>query len=704
MTMRVLVCTCQGKIKLPPMDLGPDIEIITQEDLCKKKTAVKPDEKLVIAGCSPSLMEQLFPNANAEFVNLHEHVVLMGHSMEKARSLILAAIEKMKAVTPVPLKKFPIINKDILVIGGGVAGIEVTAQLAHSGLKIHLIERTPFLGGMVAALDRLYPEGTPYSHTLMPHIGTLLNKPNISFHFNTELSKVEGTVGDYTTVVSTRSRGVVACSNCNTCVDVCPIEIDDAGKKRKAIYYLPTFPDTYAIDWDACTKCGKCVEVCKGRIELKDTTQTSTIKAGAIVVATGLNWYDLSKVEEYGYARLPGVMSTIEFERAVASGTLKPRKVVIICCAGSRDSRHLPYCSKICCFLALKEAKLVTDRYPATQVYVAAMDMRSHGTFEYLYNTLRERGVSFIRGKPSEVVQQNGNLVVRTEDLYTNELLQIEADTVVLSAGFTADKETFSKLHIKLDNDFPILFENAALGNTQLPRGIFSAGAATFPAGVRDTLIDARKAAFSVLNLLQQDAIETKLPIATVNEDVCSVCRMCIGTCPYHAISIVDEKIHIDKELCMGCGICSITCPSYASQLEGFNARALSNQIQTLIEQGDILALLCKWSAYNATDRAAYDKHMYPENVKIIRIPCSGAIDPSHVMDALHKGAKGVLIGGCYPHSCHYANGNFRAKAREQVLKMNLTLMGFNKNTVRLEWIGKDEGQKFVEIVKEMNE
>ncbi|OGC41229.1 hypothetical protein A2Y85_02145, partial [candidate division WOR-3 bacterium RBG_13_43_14] len=623
---------------------------------------------------------------------------------EKAKSLIIAAVEKMKAANPEQTKVFDIKNKDALIIGGGVAGIEVASQLAHNGINVNLIERTPFLGGMVASLDRLYPEGTPYSHTLMPHIANLLSSPNINYHFNTELSSIQGNVGNYSVMVSSRSRGVINCSNCGKCVDVCPVEINDAGKKRKAIYYIPTFPDTFAVDWDTCTKCGECIKVCEGKIELDDRRAERQINAGAVVVATGLNWYDLNKVEEYGYERLSGVMSTIEFERAVAAGTLKPKKVVIICCAGSRDSRHLLYCSKVCCFLALKEAKLVIDRYPNTQVYIAVMDMRSHGTFEYLYNTVRERGVSFVRGKPSEVIPRDGNLIVRTEDLYTNELLEIEADTVVLSAGFVADKITFGKLGIELNNDFPILFENAALGNTQLPRGIFSAGSATFPAGVRDTLIDARKAAFSVLNLLRQDNIITKMPNAVINEDFCSVCKMCISTCPYGAISIIDEKIRVNKELCMGCGICASTCPANASQLEGFNVQALRNQISALIKRGDILALLCKWSAYNATDRAAYDKYSYPENVKIIRVPCSGAVDTSHIMEALVKGAKGVLIGGCYPHSCHYANGNFRAKTREQLLSLNLGLMGFDKKRVRLEWIGKDEAQKFVDIVMEMNE
>ena len=701
--MRVLVCTCKGAIKLPKIDFGPDITVEQHEDLCKKKMAIGPDEKVVIAGCSPSLMEGLFPNVNAEFVNLHEHIVLMGHSMDKAKDLIIAAVEKMKVVTPVKPKVFAIEDKSALVIGGGIAGIEVASQLAQNGINVNLIEKTPFLGGTVAQLDRLYPEGTPYSHTLMPQIGKMLENMNINSFFNTEAKAIKGKVGNYKITLETQPRGVIECSNCGKCVDVCPVEVNDAGKKRKAIYYVPTYPDMYAIDFNTCTKCGECVKVCQGKIELEEKPTEKEINAGAVVVATGLNWYDVSKVEEYGYYRLPDVMTTLEFERAVASGALKPKKVAIIYCVGSRDSKHLPYCSKICCFLGLKEAKLVIDRYPHTQVYVIAMDMRSYGTFEYLYNTLREKGASFIKGKPSEVFKRDGNLVVRTEDLYTNELLEIEVDTVVLSAGFVADILTFDKLGIKLNGDFPILFENAVLGNTELPRGIFTAGSATFPAGVRETLIDARKASFSVLNLFKQDKIETKQPNALIDEDLCSLCRMCIGTCPYNAISIVEEKIQVNEELCMGCGICSITCPAYASQLEGFNPRGLSNQIKTLVKKDDVLALLCRWSAYNATDKAAYDRYSYPENVKIIRVPCSGAVDPSHVMDALENGAKGVLIGGCYPNACHYAKGNFRAKAREQILKLNLDLLGFDKNVVRLEWIGKDEAQKFVEIVKEMN-
>jgi len=701
--MRVLICNCHGFIKLPTLDLGTEVKVEYFDNLCKVKPSIGTDEQVVIAGCSPRLLEGIFQNVDAEFVNLLEHIALVNHPAEKAKQLIHAAVQKAKQTRPVKIKTFDIKSKRALVIGGGIAGLEVTAQLARSGVPVTLVEKMPFLGGTVAKLDRLYPEGTPHSHTLMPLINQLQNQENIVRLLNTEIAEVKGRVGDYKISIRTKPRGVLECINCGKCVDVCPVAVNDAGKMRKAIYYSPTYPDIYAIDFETCTKCGECVKVCPGQIDLNEKTKDQEIEAGTIVVATGLNWYDVSQVEEYGYARLDGVMKTLEFERAVASGTLRPKKVAIIYCAGSRDSKHLPYCSKICCLLGLKEAKLVKDRFPDAEVYVIAMDMRSYGTFEYLYNTLREKGVSFIKGKPSEVFSRDGTLVVRTEDLYTNELLEIEVDHVVLSSGFVADTATFDKLKIKLNGDFPILFENAGLGTSELPRGIFTAGAATFPSGVAETLIDARKAAYSALSLLKQTKIQTRIPQAVIDDDQCSICRMCIGTCPYGAISIAEEKIKINEELCMGCGICAITCPAYASQLEGWNNAGLYEQISALVQKDDVLAILCKWSAYNATERAAYDKLNYPENVKIIRVPCSGAVDPSHVMLALHIGARGVLIGGCYPNACHYARGNFRARAREQILKLNLDSLGMKKDAVRLEWIGKDEAQKFVEIVKEMN-
>jgi len=701
--MRVILCSCNGLMNLPDFDFGVDIKLERYDNLCQQQPQINPDEKVVIAGCSPTIMERFFPNIDAEFVNLREHVFLVSHPVSKTKDLISAAIEKVRTSVPVKIKIFPINKKQAVVIGGGVAGIETAREIAKEGIPVIIIEKTPFLGGTVAKLDRLYPEGTPYSHTVLPLINALLKNNNINFHFNAEVSKVSGAPGDYKFEIITRPRGVIKCNQCGKCLDVCPIEVNDQGKIRKAIYYIPTYPNLYAIDFETCTRCDACVKVCPGKIDLNEKSVVKEAVACAAVVATGLNFYDVTRVGEYGYKRFRGIMTHLEFERAISSGSLKPRRVVFVCCAGSRDSHHLVYCSKICCFLALKEAKLVKDRYPETQVNVVAMDMRSYGNFEYFYNRLREQGISFIKGKPSEIFEREGNLIVRTEDLYTNELYEIEADAVVLSNGFIPDQNTLEKFSIKLDGNFPVYFENSNLGNPELPRAVFTAGSSTFPSGVAETLIDARKAAYSVLSLINREKIETKHPISLVNDEKCSICRMCISACPYNAILIVDEKIKIREDLCMGCGICASTCPAYASQLEWFTPASLTSHIRHLIKPGDILALLCKWSAYNATDMAAYEKLDYPENVKIIKVPCSGAVEPSHIIYALNRKVRGVLIGGCYPDACHYAKGNYRARAREGILKETLNLLGFDKKVVRLEWIGKDEAKKYVEIVKEMN-
>jgi len=166
--MRVLICNCHDSIKLPKIDLGADVNIEYYDNLCKIKPQIVSDEKVVIAGCSPNLLEGLFPNINAEFVNILEHVSLVSHPPEKVVQLISAAVAKMNVTKPIEPKIFQIKDKNALVIGGGIAGIEVAAQLSRSGVSVTLIEQTPFLGGTVAKLDRLYPEGTPHSHTLMP--------------------------------------------------------------------------------------------------------------------------------------------------------------------------------------------------------------------------------------------------------------------------------------------------------------------------------------------------------------------------------------------------------------------------------------------------------------------------------------------------------------------------------------------------------
>jgi len=699
--LKVFVCTCNGEIKLPEdMNFGDGVEVKVIDDI--KEIGSVGNDKVVIAGPTPRVLEKFFDSPNVEFVNIREQVAWVGHSPAKIKDLIQGAVDKLKNSEPVEKKTFDIKNKSALVIGGGVAGLETARQIADSGIKVHLVEKTPFLGGTVAKLDRLYPGGTPNSHTLYPLINEVVRNDNIEIFTNSDVESVEGGLGNYKVKVKTRGN-VVEGKLDKKCEEVCPVTVNDDGIDRKAIYYMPTHPDSYGIDFDSCNKCGECVKVC-GEISLDEAEKS--LDVGAIVIATGLKDYDASQITEYGYGKYPNVLTKLEFERKFSNGEIKPKSVVIVNCAGSRDKNHLPYCSRVCCLLGLKEAKLIKDNSPETDVYINYIDMRSYGPFEDFYNTVRENyGVKFIQGRPSEILQDNESLVVRSEDILLGKNVETRAEYVVLMTGFVPDNEMFQKLGIPANGEFPVEYVNSCRSVDANPRGIVIAGAAAFPKGVAETVTDARESAVEVINVLNKDFIPKKTPTATINSDICSEadCRICTSACPYGAVALQGEEVTVNDELCMGCGICTATCAAGANQLDGHSDKGTLAQISGTVKEGDVMAFLCKWSSYNAADKAGYEKLSYPENVKIIRVPCTGRVDAQMILKAFSSGAKGVMIAGCPPDACHYFTGNFKARKRVTALKQLIEQFGINPEALRIEWIGKDESKRFVDIVNDLN-
>lgn len=706
---KIFICNCHGSIGLPEhLDFGPQFPIVTHQDLCSEegRELVKKEmgKKVLIAACTPRIAERFFSSLDTEFVNIREQSSFFDWPASKIAEAISAAVEKIKASTQFERTAEPIRHRSVLIIGAGISGLEAARIIGLAGLDVHLIERESFLGGTVAKLDRLYPQGTPNSHTTAPLINDVVNNRRIRVYTAAELVELSGRPGNYTASISFY-RPIKGCDLCKKCEDVCPVEVDDFGVRRKAIYYLPTYPDTYQIDWQNCNRCGACVKICD-QIRLNDR-ETIKLDIGAVLNASGLHFYDAKKVKEYGYDRLEGVMNTIEFERRLTAGQIKPKRVVIICCAGSRDHKYLPYCSRVCCLIALKEAKLIKDRLPDTQVYVTYIDMRAYGTREKFYETLREgSGVTFVKGKPSEVRRRDGGLVVTVEDALSDEMLELEADCVVLSTGFVPDEKLLKTLGIKSEPEqFPGAYTESSLCVDANPRGIFFAGAAAFPVSVSEAVIDARNASVSTINFLMHNAYAVTGLVAKINSDVCAAnhCRICVGTCPYGAIYEKEERIEVDEAICMGCGICSGTCMAGASQLISYTDNELRSQIGSLAKPGAVIALLCKWGAYHAADKAGYERKKIPQNVSIIRIPCTGRVESQMILQAFSKGVKGVLIGGCYPDACHYIQGNFKARNRCQNLKSMFVQLGLSEKSLRLEWFGKEEAQKLFGVLEEMS-
>lgn len=711
--MIVHICNCKGLIDVPAVPgFGEGVTVRVSDCLCSKEgreavlSSAEGDREIVLAGCSPRLLERFFGDVDAEMVNIREQGAFLGRSWSELEVMIRAGIERAKAAEPVERKERPVAEKGVAVVGAGVAGLEAARWLAEMGHDVTLVEKEPFVGGTVAMLDRLYPEGTPNSHTVYPLVNQVAGSDRVTVLTSTEVDSVTGTVGDYSVKLTTKPRGVVECIQCGKCVEVCPETTADHGTPRKAIYTLPTYPEEYAIGWGACTRCGKCVEICPGRIDLDSTDRTEEIVAGAIVAATGLKPYDIAKLKNYGAGRIERVLKAIDYERMLAAGLIEPGRVLIVHCAGSRDDNHLPYCSRVCCLIGMKEAKLTKDRYPAAEVYLSYIDMRCYGQLEYLYRTLRdESGVVFLEGSPSEIFERGDKVVVRTEDIQSGEYLELELDYVVLSTGFEPDRDLLAKLGLPADLDFPYGYSSSALSPDANPQGIFLAGSASFPRGALESVESAREAAAGAHALLSKDSITLRTPVPKIENEVCASlhCRLCVPTCPYDALYIDEEdELKVNEALCMGCGICSVTCPSGANSLDAWETPAILAEVRALAEEDVILTFLCKWSAYPAADQAGYDRLDMPDRVRIVRVPCTGRVDAQMVAEAFARGAAGVLIGGCYPDSCHYRFGNTRARSRVELLKRFLPTLGVDESRLRLEWFGSNEGRKLISVLKEM--
>jgi heterodisulfide reductase subunit A len=528
----------------------------------------------------------------------------------------------------------------VLVVGGGVAGLEVARNLGRAGFGVNLIEKEEELGGVVGKLNQLYPEGMPNAHTLQPLIDEVKELKNVQVFTKTEMAKVDGDAGNY------------------------EVELDQNGKKKK-------------------------------------------IKAGVIIVATGLKDYDIERVTAYGYGRYKNVVKPLEFEEKVAAGEIDPKdlkSVVIVNCAGSRDKKYLPYCSRVCCFIGLKEAKLIKDKSPATEVYVTYIDMRSYGSLESLYNTLRDDyHVNFIEGRPSTIEEVDGELFVKTDDKVLGDTLKIRADYVILSHGYVGDEKNLSMLNIPLDTEdkgmFPTTYVNSSLSVDSNPKGAFVCGCAAYPKNVAESLIGARSAALSAINSLRD--ISQKRPSAEIDADICAKnnCKLCLYTCPYGAIVEEDEGLKVIADHCMGCGVCTATCPAGASTLQDFTDSDLLKQVDEMVKKGDTVAFMCKWSAHPAYESMGHNGF---KQVKVIEVPCTGRVNAGLILKVFQKDAKNVLISGCYPDACHYNKGNFIMRRRLSLTKNVLEQLGIPKDDVRIEWIGKREQQRIRTILKEM--
>ena len=694
----VFICRCGGNIS-GTVDCEKVRDIIREEPdvavarvhsfLCSKpglemiKDAIRRRNlsRVVVACCSPHMHEETF-RRTIEEAGLNRHLLVHVNireqcswvhregATEKAVNLIRAGISRARSLQP--LEELEVeVRREVLVIGGGIAGITASLQLAASGLNVYLVERKPSIGGRMAQLSKTFPTLDCAPCILSPKMAEVEANPHIRVITNAEVESVSGGPGDFTVSVRIRPRGVdpERCLKCGRCASVCPVEVPDEFEeglyKRKAIYlpFPQAVPSSYAVDFEHCTRCGACVEACPAEaINLDEPERVEELRVGAIIVATGFDLIDLERLRNY-HPEHPDVITSLQLERLIerelAEGRVlrrsdggRVKSVAYILCAGSRDPhRGVAYCSAVCCPYAIKQSIILKEYLPYLKIWIYYTDMRMSGRgFEAFYAEARERGVEFIHGRPGEVEVTPEGLTITAEDIDTGLLIRNRVDLIVLCPALIPSRgmeELASKLGIPLGEDLFIAPRHPKLDPiSTLRRGIYAAGAALGPKDIHESVVDAMAAASKAYELLGEGRLRLS-PYKPVYIGGCDGCGVCVEVCPLDAIKLVDGEPKVDLVSCDGCGACVSRCPRGALRLPNYTVEVLLREVEALVsgvEEPVVVGFFDDEISYTAADSAGTARLSYSTAMRILRLPSTALLDRRLLIGALALGADGVMI------------------------------------------------------------
>lgn len=477
--------------------------------------------RVVVASCTPRTHAPLFMSSLKEAglnpylfeqANIREHSSWVHRDFpdaatEKAKDLVNMAVAKVKLLQPVATS-FMDINRQALVIGGGIAGMTNALNLAGQGFKVILVERTDRLGGN--ALEIKYTmKGNNPAQLVDQLSNDVNNNPNIDLNLNSTVKDVAGYLGNYKTTLAT-----------------------PAGDKK--------------------------------------------VEHGVVIISTGA---EAAITTEYLYGQHRAVITQRELEQRLADNGLgQAQNIVMIQCVGSRDSER-PYCSRICCYNAVKNALKIKELNPEANIFIIYRDIRTYGFYETHYAAARKKGVIFVRYTLDEKPQVEGvddKVMVKVKDPILNQYLHLDADLLVLSTGIipASGTDNLSQIFkVSLNSDGFYLEAHMKLRPVDFAAdGLYLAGLAHSPKLIEESIAQANAAAVRAATMLAKDKLESLGNVAQVNPKWCKGCGLCIEACPYGArvMNEITRVAEVLDVLCQGCGACVAACPSGACQQKGF--------------------------------------------------------------------------------------------------------------------------------------
>ncbi len=637
---------------------------------------------VAVAACSGRVKTEVFNydpmTIILERINLREHVAWCQPAGEEDTRMMaedyvrLGIIRVEKTTLPEPYMEE--MDKGILVVGGGVTGLQAALDAAAAGYSVTLAEKEPELGGYMTKWSKDFPTGPPYQEPGDITVDQLAEQvkavDGIKVHTGTTIEKISGAPGMFDVTFS-----------------------NGAGTQRVGSIVL-------AAGWKPY-----------------DPSKLEHLSYGKFPdVITNV---DLEEMAKAGKITCP-------------SDGSEPSVVAFIQCAGSRDQDHLPYCSAVCCRVSLKQAVYVKEQNEENKVLVFYKDMRVPEQAEEFYKKVQKDGTVFIKTDTSKVTIAEGDehkLSVEAMDELLGEPIMMEADLVVLATGMTpaALDDPILNLEYRQGPDLPELkygFPDShfvCFPYETRRTGIYTAGAVRQPMTATRASVDGTGAALKAIQCVEMTsqgravhprAGDMSYPDLFITR--CTQCKRCTEECPFGTYNEDEKGTPLPwPTRCRRCGICMGSCPERIISFNDYSVDMIGSMVKGIHvpdeydEKPRILGLICENDAYPALDMVGLHRLQYPPWIRFIKLRCLGSLNMVWIADALSKGIDGMILFGCKhgdDYQCHFMTGSELAETRMEKLSETLERLVLESDRIRVEQVSIDDYHRIPEILKEYSE